>query len=75
MDIVEADQLIKAHGYMGKYWWVNVALAQIEGILQQVHYVFEMENEGPGSVDVIFVGVTDRSVMATYKGSIGRAVD
>ena len=74
MDLVEADQLVKAHGYIQKYWWVQVVLPQGEQLAEQVYYVFEMEVEGPGSVDAIYVGTRDRSVSVTKLESDGNGV-
>ena len=63
MDLLEADQLIKEHGYTQKYWWVNVIWPlEVGRDRMQVYYVFEIDSDEPGTPDAVVVGARDRSV-------------
>lgn len=74
MDIVEADELVKAHGYTERYLWVDVVWPMnVPWAGKQVLYVFEMENGAPGSPDVVSVGTRDRNVRASLNA--GRVFD
>lgn len=64
MDIVEADALIKQHGYDQRFWWVSAGWpTDVTPVGNQVYYVFEMEDEQPGETDTVVVGTRDRSVV------------
>ena len=64
MDIVEADRLIKAAGYWGRYWAVDVRWPlDVPAAESQLFYFFEMEGSDP---DVVVLATRDRTVRATY---------
>ena len=70
MDILEADQRIKEAGYAQRYWGADLRAPKPAGHLPlQPYWLFAMEDAGPGSPDVVTVGVVDKLVRATLNAA------